>query len=166
MREEGERLCERRMRASDCERRLVPALISFRSAKKNRSAPNPVERRVLRQSIRPLLSVHYSVGLSAFRQAFRPLLGSLSSVRLSAFRRAFHPPLGSPPSVRRPALRRALRSLSGSLSSVGRSALRRALRLPSSVRFCVDRSEFSIQRSVFRLVLSHVSTAPSSVFRW
>ena len=160
MRKEGERLCERRMRSSDCERRLVPALIYFRSAKKDRSAPNPVERRVLHQSIPPPSSIHYpsgvppSIRISIFRRASRPPSGSPYSAGRSALRRplrlqsgiplsveflfrrsvvrwVFRPPLSVPPSVGLSAFRRASRPPSGYPSSVGRSDLRQGLRFPS-----------------------------------
>ena len=125
------------MRSLDRDCWLVLALISFCSSKKDRSAPNSVERQVLCQPTRPPSSVHYpsgvppSVRLSVFRWASRPPSGSPSSARRSAICRPLRLLLGIPSSVdfsfQRSVVRRAFRPL------VEIFALRQALRLPSGV---------------------------------
>ena len=160
------------MRESDRERRLVPALISFCSEKKDMSAPNPVERRVLRQSIRPPSSIYYSVGRSALRQALRLPSGVPPSIGLSIFHQAFRPPSGSLYSVGNFALRRVLnlaicRPLSvlpplRVLPSVGISAFRRASRPPSDSPFYIGLS-VSVGRSAVRRVLHSAISRPLSV---
>ena len=107
---------ERRMRASDRERRLVADLISFCSAKKNRSAPYSVESWVLCQTILHPSSVHSSVERSALHRDLRLLSGVPPSVDLSVFFQAFSSastvpssPLSDPSSVERWVMRRLLR---------------------------------------------------------
>ena len=138
----------------------------FAQRKKNRSAPNPVERRVLRQSICLPSIVHYSVGCSALRRALRLPSGVPSSIGLSVIRRAFRPPLGSPSSVGHSALRRVLNSeIRRPLivpPPVESSALRWALRLPLGSLFSVGLSVF---RQAFRPPSGYLSSVRLSAVR-
>ena len=118
---------ERRIIASDREHRLVAVLISFCSAKKDRSAPYSVDCWVLRQTIRPPSSVHSSIERSALHRALRLLSGVLPSIELYVFRQAFSSASTVPFS---PFI---------DPSSVEHWAMRRLLCLPLVAPFCVSR---------------------------
>ena len=110
---------------------LRRAFIIRRAFRPPSGSPSSVGRPALHRTLRLLLFVPRSVGLSVFRRSFRPPssshFGVLPPVERFALRQALCLPLGVPPSVGISVLCRSLCPRSGSPPSVGRSAVRRVL---------------------------------------